>query len=76
MIFKKMSLHIVISLDPAEGACYTEAARNEDSDNELECIYQVITQDRDQMNLTTNGRISWECDISYTSNSNEEIELW
>ena len=28
------------------------------------------------MNLTANRRISWECDRSYTSDLDEEIERW
>ena len=28
------------------------------------------------MNPTADGRISWECDSSSTSDSNEEVECW
>lgn len=39
MMFEKKSLRVVVPLDPAEGECYTEPVRDEDSDNELDCIY-------------------------------------
>ena len=36
IIFGKKSLCVIVPLDPAEGACYTEPVRDEDSDDELE----------------------------------------
>ena len=33
-----------------------------------------MAQDQDQVNLTTDGRISWERDSSYTSDSVKEVE--
>jgi len=47
-------------MDPAEGACYTEPIRNDDSDDDLDCIYKITTQGENLVNPTTNGRISWE----------------
>lgn len=76
MIFEKRSLRVVVPLDPAEGVGYTEPVRDDDSDNELDCIYQIMMQDQDQVNLTADGRISWEHDSSCTSDSDEEIEHW
>jgi len=76
MIFEKNSLRVVILLDPNEGARYTEPVRDEDSDNELDCIYQIPVQDQDRVNLIANGRISWERDSSCMSDSDEEIEGW
>lgn len=76
MIFEKNSLRVVVPLDPAEGARYTEPVRNEDSDNELDCIYQITAQDQDWVNLIEDDRISWERDRSCTSKSNEKFERW
>jgi len=76
MIFEKKSLRIVVPMDPAEGACYMEPVNDKDSDNELDCIYQITAQDQDQVNLIANIRISWDCDSSYTSYFDEEIEQW
>ena len=76
MIFEKKSLRVIVPLDPAEGKCYTEPIHDEDSDNELDCIYQIIMQDQDWVNPIADERISWECDSSYTLDSNEEIERW
>lgn len=39
MIFEKKALHIVVPLDPVEGMRYIEPVRDEDSDDELDCIY-------------------------------------
>ena len=74
MIFEKNSLCIVVSLDPPEGARYIEPMRDDDNDDELDCIYQIMMQYQDWVNPTADGRISWEHDTSYTSDSDEEIE--
>ena len=50
--------------------------RDEDSDDDLDCIYKITVQEQDWVNPTANGRISWECESSCTSDSNEEIERW
>jgi len=76
MIFEEKSLRFVVQLDAAEGACYTEPMHDEDSDDELDCIYQITAQDQDRVNPIADRRISWERDSSYTSNSDEEIERW
>jgi len=41
MIFEKKSLRIVVLLDPAERAQYTELVRDDDSDDDLDCIYKI-----------------------------------
>lgn len=43
MIFEKKSLRIVIPLDPAKGSCYTEPMCDYESDDDLDCIYQIRT---------------------------------
>lgn len=47
MTLEKKSLRIIVPLDPAEGACYIEAVCDEDSDDELDFIYQITAQDQD-----------------------------
>lgn len=74
MIFEKKSLWIVVSLDPAEGERYTEPILDEESDDELDCIYQITVQDPNQMQSTNNRRTLWECDSIYTRDSKEEAE--
>jgi len=74
MIFEQKSLHIVVPLDPTEGACYTEPMCDDDSDDDLDCIYKITAGDQDCLNLTVDGSISWECGSSYTSYSDEEVE--
>lgn len=43
MIFEKKLLCVVVPLDPAEGACYIEPVRDNESDDELDCIYKIIS---------------------------------
>ena len=78
MIFEKKSLRVVILLDPAEGACYTEPVRDKGSDDELDYIYKITLQDQDWVNLITEGQISWEHIDSYPSDLDEEDDppLW
>lgn len=74
MIFEKKSLRIVVPLDPAKGAHYTEPMHDNESDDDLDCIHKINAQDQDWVNLTADGRISWECECSCTSDSDEEVE--
>ena len=41
MIFEKKSLRVVVPPNPAEGARYTELMRDDDSDDDLDCIYKI-----------------------------------
>lgn len=75
MIFEKKSLQVVVPLDPAEGSCYMEPVHIYDSENDdLDCIYKITAWEQDWVNPTVDGRISWEHESSYTSESDEEIE--
>lgn len=74
MIFEKNSLRIVVPLDPAEAAQYTELVHDDDNDDDLDCIYKITVREQDWVNLTRDGRISWECESSCTSDSDEEVE--
>lgn len=76
MIFEKKVLRVVVPLDPAEGACYTKPVRDDDSNDDLNCVYKITARDRDWVNLIADGRISWEHESSCTSDSDEEIERW
>ena len=76
MIFEKKSLRVIVPLDPAKGAQYTEPVRDDDSDDDLDCIYKITTWEQDWVNTTADGRISWERENSCTSDSDEEIERW
>lgn len=76
MIFEKKSLRVVIPLDSAEEPHYTEPVHDKGSDDELDCIYKITTRNQDWVNLTVEGRISWEHVESCTKDSNEEDEQW
>ena len=41
IIFEKNSLRIIVPLDPAEGARYIEPVCDDDSDDDLDCIYKI-----------------------------------
>ena len=58
MTFKKKSLRVVVLLDLAEGERYTEPVRDVESDDKLDCIYQITAQDQDQMHSAENRRTS------------------
>ena len=47
MTFDKKSLRIVVPLDPAKGTWYTKLLRDDDSDDDLDCIYKIIAQGED-----------------------------
>lgn len=49
MTFEKKSLGVVVPLDPAERERYIEPVRDEESNDELDCIYQMTAQDQDRM---------------------------
>ena len=72
MIFeKKKSLHVIVPLDLAEGSCYTEPFCDYENDDDLYCIYKIIAQDQDWLNLTADGWITWDRESSCTSDSDE-----
>lgn len=40
-MFEKTSQRVVVMLDIAEGECYTEPVHDKESDDKLDCIYQI-----------------------------------
>ena len=73
MIFEKKSVCIIVSLDPIEGSRYTEHFCDYESDDDLDYIYKIRAQDLDWVNPTANGWITWDHEISCTSDSDKEI---
>ena len=76
MTFEKKSLQVVVPLDPDEGERYTEPMCDEESDDELDCIYPITAQDQDPVHFADGGRVTWERDSTCTVDSDEEIERW
>ena len=76
MIFEKKSLRVIVPLDLVEGSWYTEPVRDYESDDDLDYIYKITMRDQDWVNPTTDGRITWDCESSCTSDSDEELERW
>jgi len=74
MTFVKNSLRIVLPPNPAKGIRYTKPVCNDDSDENLNYIYNIIAHGEDWVNPASDGRIWWELKSSCTSNSDEEIE--
>jgi len=76
MIFQKKLLHIIVPLDPFEGSRYIELVRDYECEDDLDCIYKITLRDQDWVNLTVDGCITWDCESSCTSYSDEELEHW
>jgi len=45
MFFEEKSLRVVVPLDPPEGLCYTKLVHDDESHNDLDCIYKITTQE-------------------------------
>lgn len=76
MVFEKNFVRVVIPLDPAEGAWYTEPIHDDYDEKDIDHLYNLTTWDEDWINPTTDGHISWEKDSSCQSDSNEELVNW
>jgi len=77
MLFERKSLWVIVPLDPAEGAHYTEPVCDyEESDDELDQIYKITMRDMDWINPMADGRIAWDWESSCTYESDEELEHW
>jgi len=55
MIFEKKSLCVIVPIDPAEGSYHTEPICNYESDDDLDCIYKIMTRDQNFVNSTVDG---------------------
>ena len=71
MVFENNDTHVIVPLDPAEGARYIEPAYEEE---EIDHIYKLTARDEDRVNPTTEGVLYWEKDSECFSNSDEELE--
>ena len=73
MVFESGGTRVVVPLDPAEGAWYSEPVHTKE---ELDHIYKITAQDEDWFNPTDEGMLCWEKDSECLSDSNEEMENW
>lgn len=76
MIFEKKSLRVIVPLDSVEGSRYTKPIRDYDSDDDLDCIYKITMQDKEWVNPTADGQITWDRNSSCTLDSDEELKRW
>ena len=75
MTFEK-ELRVIVPLDHAEVAQYTEPVRNYVEDDNLDQIYKVTMSDEDWINPAVDERIKWDRDKSCTLDLDEELEHW
>lgn len=75
-MFEKKSLQVVVPLDPVEGEHYNELVPDKESDDKLDCIYQITVQDQYRVHSTDGGRISWDRDSTCTVDYDEETKRW
>ena len=47
MSVERKSLRVLVSLDPTEGPRYTEPVRDYESDDDLDCIYNITAREQD-----------------------------
>ena len=55
MIFENKSLCVIVPLDPVEGSRYTKLVCDYKSDDDLDCLYKITTQDQYWVNPTVDG---------------------
>ena len=55
MIFEKKLLCVIVPLDLAEGSHYTDPVCDYESDDDLNCIYNIIERDQDWVTPTADG---------------------
>jgi hypothetical protein len=65
--FKGNGLKFIAPLDPDEGCRYTEPIREEYHAYDLENIYKLIARQRDYINPTADGNLSWRSKSAYSS---------
>ena len=73
MVFENNSTRVIVPLDLAEGAWYTEPAYAEE---EIDHIYRLTTQDEDRVNPTIDRILCGEKDSEHFSDADEELEIW
>ena len=56
MVFDNKGTHVIVPLDPTEGARYTEPAYEEE---EIDHIYKLTTWDEYRVNPTDEGVLYW-----------------
>ena len=76
MTFEDNQIRVIAPLDPFHGPIYIGPIRAEDEARNMESLYQMMANQRDYINPTTEGNISWRCDNSCASDSDVGLENW
>jgi len=62
-------MRVIVPVDPSEGVRYTELVREEYYVTEIDNIYQMKTKEQDWVKPTIGGKLTWDHDSSFTSDS-------
>ena len=76
MTFKGHNIRIIAPLDPSMGPCYSEPIKAKEEVREIDDFYKMSTTQDDYINLAADGTLSWCCDSSFISYSEEGLENW
>ena len=69
IIFEGNTMRVIVPLDPIEGVRYIELVKEEYCIAAIGNIYQLKIKERDWVNPSIEGKLSWEHDIYCTSHS-------
>lgn len=59
-MFEKKELRVIVPLDPAEGAWYTEPIWDYYEEDDIKQIYKLTMWNEDWINPMADGRNTWE----------------
>lgn len=76
MIFEGNNMGVLSPLDPSKGLRYIELVKEEYCAADIDNIYQMTVKEQECVNPTAEGKLSWEQDISCTSDLDSELENW
>ena len=76
MTFEDAQIRVIAPLDPLQGPRYVEPIRAEEEEFNIDNLYQMTANQNDDINPTTVGNISWQCDSSSASDSDIGLENW
>ena len=76
MSFEGNGIRVIGPLDPALGPRYTELVTVEEEACNIDVVYKMTVVQADYVNPTADGILSWHCESSFISYSEEGLENW
>jgi len=73
MIFEDGETRVITPIDPSDGRRYIEPVKE---GIDLDSIYNLTSREKDHVDPTTDGNLSWISVSSYESDSDEGLENW